>query len=56
MENSDERKRQLEERCRQAYAALQAYMENRNNPLSGLQFVKVVDGFFAAKDALVSAK
>jgi hypothetical protein len=56
VENPDENKRQLEERCRQALAALQAYMENRKNPLSGPQFAKFVDDFFAAKGALVSAR
>jgi hypothetical protein len=54
MDNPEKSKRQLEERCRQRLAALQAYMENRKNPLSGPQFVKLVDEFFAAKDALVS--
>jgi hypothetical protein len=54
MNNPEDRKRQIEERCRRAFAALQTYMENQENSLSGPQFAKLVDELFAAKDALVS--
>jgi hypothetical protein len=51
----EDRKPELEEQVRRAFADLQAYMENKNNPLSGPQFARLVDEFFRAKDALVSA-
>ena len=53
---TEQGKIQLEERVRRTFAALHAYMENRNNPLSGPEYVRLVDEFFAAKDALASQK
>ena len=41
------------ERFRQAVAALQAYCENRKNPLDGPKMSELVDKMFAARDALV---
>ncbi len=52
MDNPEQSKRQLEERFRQAFAALQTYMDDRENPLSGPQFVRLVDEFFAANRAM----
>jgi hypothetical protein len=46
--------RQLEERFRQARDAMQAYCDNPENRLSDPQFSKLVDEFFAAREALAS--
>ncbi len=52
----EQTKPELEEQVRRAFAALQDYMDNRNNPLTGPEYVRLVDEFFAAKDALASVK
>ena len=41
-----------QERYRRAVAALNAYCENRKNPLSGKKYLKLVGEIFAAMDAL----
>lgn len=46
----------LEEEFRRAVVALQAYVENRNNRLSGPEYDRLLDEVFALRDALVSAK
>jgi hypothetical protein len=46
---------QLEERLRQVRYAVQTYYENPNNRLSDPHFSVLVDEFFAAQDALLSA-
>lgn len=45
-----------EENYRKAFDTLQRYMENRNNPLSGSEFVKLVDEMFKAYDNLIRSK
>ncbi len=45
-----------EDRFRMALAALQAYCEDRNNPLAGPRFEKLVNEMFAAMDALATMR
>jgi hypothetical protein len=57
MDNPEESKSELEENVRRCATALHLYCENRSNPMDNHpQFVKLVDEFFAAKDALASAE
>jgi hypothetical protein len=44
------------ERLRKTIDALHAYCENRDNPLSGPRYVKLVEEMFAAQDALVEER
>jgi len=45
-----------EERYRQAIAALYAYCENRNNPLSSPTYLKLIEDVLAAAAALLKNK
>jgi hypothetical protein len=53
MDNIEKGKRELEERFRRAVAALHSYCEDRSHPMEGdPRFAKLLDEFFAARDAL----
>ena len=45
-----------EERYRRAIEALHRYCDRRTNPLSGPEYLKLVDEVFAAKDALTEER